>query len=53
MSKIILKTVKRKTTISRAAVRKAVKAAFAEGSFDLKKSTPKKSIKKAARKNAA
>jgi len=53
MAEIILKTANRKTTITRAAVRNAVKAVFAAGSFQLKEEAPKKTIKKAARKNAA
>ncbi|HOZ79146.1 MAG TPA: hypothetical protein PLY34_14220 [Ferruginibacter sp.] len=53
MAEIILKTVNRKTTITRAAVRKAVQAVFAAGSFKLKEEQPKKTIKKAARKSAA
>lgn len=53
MSEIVLKTAKRKTSISRAAVRKAVQATFVAGSLVLKSNTGKNTIKKAARKNAA
>lgn len=45
MSIIKLKTARRKTTISRSAIRKAVAATFVAGSFELKNATVKRIFK--------
>jgi hypothetical protein len=44
MSLILLKTTRRKTIVSRLAVRKAVAATFVPGTFMLKKTTAKSII---------
>jgi len=53
MREITLKTVKRKTTVTRMAVRKAVEAAFREEeerADSVKRTAKKESVKKAAAK---
>ncbi|MBL0358721.1 MAG: hypothetical protein IPP72_18475 [Chitinophagaceae bacterium] len=53
MSTIVLKTAKRKTSVSRMEVRRAVAATFEAGTLALKNAVVKKNIKRAATKSAA